>query len=162
MGRTYTPYNFDEKYEYKIYSQIGVRYHEECSEKKRKKNRKRLSFDKYSDWEKYFLDKFLMSDYNVCNFLHYLKGNLRVYQMSRECIKNLVIPIYVAILTIILTIYSTVPIHVEIKDLIITLFVGTIIIIIVGMFFLYQFGRNINFYKDCIKIIKNTITSHQK
>lgn len=103
-----------------------------------------------------------MNDYNTCNFLHYLNDKLRLYQIFEKCFKSLVIPIYVAILTIILTIYSTVPIHVEIKELVIALLGGSIIIIIVGMYYLYQIGGNINFYKDCIKIIENSKTSHQK
>lgn len=115
--KKYTPYRFDEKKEYKIYHNIGKRYRKEFTGEKSKVNEKYPDFDKYSEWEKYFTKKFLLNNYNTCDFLHYLNEKLRFYQIFRECLKSLVIPIYVAILTIILTIYSTVPVHVEIKQL---------------------------------------------
>lgn len=157
MRKKYTPYSFHEKTEYKIYARIGKRYQKECLKKNRKNHTQGLEFDKYSEWEKYFINKFLMSDYNACNFLHYLIGNLRVYQIFEGFIKNLMMPLYVAILTIVMTIYKP-----SQDELFISLLGGTIFITIIGMLCSIAFGKTINFYEDCIKIIENNVTSHQK
>ena len=160
MKKEYIPYNFNEKYEYKIYSQIGLEYRKECKGKKRKKNKKMLSFDKYSEWEKYFSDKFLMSDYNAYNFLHYLNEMLRMYQKFEDYFKALVIPVYMALITILLTIYLSMGFAP--KRLIFALIVSVIMVIIICMYFLHQYSNRINFYADCLKIINDNYTSHQK
>ncbi len=96
MKKEYTPYNFNKKNEYNTYSQIGVRYRKE-SNKKRKKEC--FYFDKFTEWEQYFNDKFFKNDSNDYNFMHYLKGMLTMYQKIEDYFKALVIPSYMTLIT---------------------------------------------------------------
>lgn len=128
--KKYRPYNFDEKHEYEIYSKIGKKYHKGRAGKNRKDNEEELSLDKYLDWEKYFKEKFLLDENNDCNFKHYLNKILRENQKCKEGIKSLVIPIYVALITILLTMYSTMGFPIEI--LLATLMLGIMLITIIS------------------------------
>ncbi len=157
--KKYTPYNFNEKKEYRIYKNIGKRYRKEYREEKIKENKKFPCFDKYSEWEKYFIHKFLVSNYNSNNFLHFLNGKYRMFQKEEEYYKILVIPLYIALMTIILTIYSTTNLSVE--KLIGTLVFEIIIVIAASIYYLYKIGQKVNFYEDCMKVINDHNASHQ-
>lgn len=82
--KLYTPYGFDEKVEYKIYSHIGEGLRKVVLGKGvRKKNENYPSFDSYMEWKKYFVNKFSGgSDWNG-NFSHYLNKKLRISVTGR-------------------------------------------------------------------------------
>lgn len=161
MKKKYTPYGFDEKVEYKIYAKIGKRYYKEYSRKKvRKRSKKIIEFNKYIEWENYFAEKFSLSANNECNFYHYLMRELRLQQKLEDVIKTLVIPTYLTLITVMLTIYSTQ--NFPFYELCIALILGLVMVLSISMYFLYKYSRRVDFYNDCIKIIEAKSTSHQQ
>lgn len=129
-------------------------------------------FDKYTDWIKYFKNKFYKDDSDVYNILHYLKGMLAMYQKKEDLCKTLVIPFYTVFLTIILSIFTTM----QLSDnnsvnslgagttftLFIMVAVFLLAIVIISCYcFCDNFRNKIIFYENCIKVIKNAKASHQ-
>ena len=152
MNKNYTPYNFDEKIEYKIYLNIGQRYKRESMGKKSKVNKKYPDFDKYTEWEKYFKNKFINENSDK-NFKHFLKNKLRMYQCYIDAGKSVVTPICIAAITILLTIYATMGFSIEV--LLVPLLVGLIIIMFYLTYLVWEHDRKVNFFEDCINIIDN-------
>lgn len=160
MKKKYTPYGFDEKFEYKIYAKIGKRYYKEYNRKKvRKRSKKIIEFDKYIEWENYFAEKFSLSTNNKCNFCHYLIKELRLQQKFVDVIKTLVIPSYLAVITVMLTIYSAQGLSFHVLYL--TLMWGLVMVLSISMYLLYKHSMRVDFYNDCIKVIEAKKTSHQ-
>lgn len=158
--KMYKPYGFDERVEYKIYSQIGERHRKEFLGKMKKREEKFLMFDKYSEWERYFIDKFLKGESNDCNIQHYLIRKLRMQKRCEELYKTVVVPIYVLLVSAIVSMYSSK--NYSISQLINALLVGIIIILVASLFSIQFYSTRKCFYKDCINIIENFNTSHQK
>lgn len=130
-------------------------------------------YDNYTDWARYFKNKFYKDNSDVYNILHYLKGMLSMYQKREDFFKTAVIPIYTVFLTIILTIFTT--IQLNYKDLTSSLepetifypfiFVVAIFLsfVIICCYHFYDNCRNkIIFYENCIRVIKNAKAGHQK
>lgn len=149
MKRKFSPYNFDEKHEYEIYSQIGKEYYRKWIGKPQK--HVCPSFDKYTEWEKYFQQKFWINENNTCNFVHYLKQMLMINKKFEEYFKALVIPCYMTLITITLTVYSSMEISHE--TLIITLISSLLAVMLICMLFLRLYSNKIQFYRDCINVI---------
>ena len=80
----YTPYKFDEKKEYNIYSKIGKRYEREFKGKKNRENKDYPSFNKYIEWEMYFKNKFSKGASNDCNFKYYLNAKEKLI-LQKKC-----------------------------------------------------------------------------
>lgn len=158
-NKKYTPYNFDEEIEYKIYSNIRERYNRKFLGKKTKVHKEYPDFDKYTEWETYFKNKFLTEISDECEFKYYLNDRLRVYQGLVDIGKSVVTPILIALITIVLTIYST--IGLSFIALICSLLVGMILIMISLMCIIWEHGRKVNFFEDCINIIDSDESSHQ-
>lgn len=161
--RKYIPYNFDEKYEYRVYSRIGRKY---IKEFKSKKTRKRIvkypEFDKYLEWENYFKDKFIKNNDNDCNFLHYLNRKFRTNKVKLELCKTVVVPVYVGEFTGLMAIYQSDKIIIPIDQQIIMLFSAIILTLIFCFWFICYFNNKVSFYNDCIDIIKAVGINHQK
>lgn len=158
--RKYTPYNFDEKKEYKIYNNIGERYRKEFVGEKTKVNEKYPDFDKYLEWEKYFTVKFLNGDNNDCNFLHYLNRKLRIQKRCVELYKTVAVPIYIMMVSATISMYSSK--NYPILSLNEMLIIGIIIILVSSLYSTHVYTAKKCFYEDCIKVIENLDTSHQK
>lgn len=150
MKKEYTPYNFNVKYEYHIYTQIGREYHRKFNGKKQRR-KSPISFDKYTEWERYFAEKFLMDEHNTCNFLHYLNALLRDSQEFDVIYKILGVPIYISLVTMVITIYIAV--GYLLTSLVSTFLIGLIFIMCVCMCNLYLAKRKIYFYEDCIRAL---------
>lgn len=158
-NKKYTPYNFDEEIEYKIYNNIRERYNRKFLGKKTKVHKEYPGFNKYTEWETYFKNKFLTEISDKCEFKYYLNDRLRVYQGLEDISKSVVTPIYIAVITLVLTIYSTIGLSFIV--LICSLLVGMILIMISLMCIIWEHGRKVNFYEDCINILEQEDTSHQ-
>lgn len=150
MKKEYTPYNFNDKYEYHIYTQIGREYHRKFNGKKQRR-KSYISFDKYTEWERYFAEKFLMDEHNTCNFLHYLNALLRDSQELDGICKILYVPICISLVTIVITIYTAV--GYSLATLVFTFLIGFILVMCVCMYNLFLAKRKIYFYEDCIRAL---------
>lgn len=158
MKKRYTPYNFEEKIEYEIYRKIGSKYYLEFKHGKKRDNIEHVNFNKYLEWEEYFIKKYSMGYNNECNFLHYLIQNNRMYLQEMEVYKSIMIPLEIAITTIIMTIYSS---QYSLAVMIGSLTIIMIIIAVFCTYSLFQNQKKADFYKDCINIMKKLLTSHQ-
>lgn len=158
-NKKYTPYNFDEKIEYKIYENIMERYNREFLGKKTKVHKEYPDFDKYTEWKTYFESKFLNGISNNCDFKHYLNDRLRIYQSLVDISKSVVTPICIAVITLVLTIYATSGF--SFIALLSSLLVGIIIIMIYLMYLVWEHGKMVNFFEDCINIIDSKESGFQ-
>lgn len=156
--KKYTPYNFDEKKEYRIYKNIENKYRKEIKGEKFKENKESFNFDNYLEWEKYFINKFSMSNNNACNFWHFLNRRLRMYNRCAELYKTVVAPIYIAIVSIIISIFSSK----GYSTLLLTnaLLVGIVIILIAVLYSVHVNTAKKYFYEDCMKIVENINIGH--
>lgn len=159
MKKKYTPYNFDEIIEYKIYTRIGKKHYKEFMHKKRRECKELLDFDKYTEWEKYFSTKYSNGDNNYNNFIHYLIQNYRMYQHTKELCKAFMIPMCIAIVSIMITIYITEKYSVEM--LIGALFICVALVEVPCVVSFFSNQKKEDFYKDCIEVMNKTLTSHQ-
>ncbi len=156
--KLYKPYGFDEKVEYKIYSQIGENYRKKFAGKKTN-NIDNITFDKYSEWEKYFKDKFFKGDYNAINFDHYLNRMHRRYIRNIELYKAIAIPIYVGEFQCLITIYQS---NATLLILNAMLLLAIALTVFFSFYFIFKNSIRATFFEDCIKIIEDIDTSHQK
>ena len=81
-----------------------------------------------------------------------MNRKLRIYQRFREIYISVAIPIYIGIVTTEIELYPTEVYPIPL--LVVALVVSAILIMIVSMFFIHKYNTRINFYKDCINIIK--------
>lgn len=186
--KNYMPYNFDEKYEFKTYKNIGrsskIYY---CFKKnlflkmyyklwnneieKRYKN-----YNTYSEWEKFILSQVASKyDYNLeyyNNFVHFLKEKKRHYEFGQSVINSIFIPILLLLATGVVTILlgndfikeeCSFLLEFEINWFIFGLIV--IMIFIIAYIFKVRNNKYYYFYKDYIEILEayeSENTSHQK
>lgn len=160
--KNYLPYNFDEKYEYRTYFNIGTRYRDSFFGKKQKENgNKYRDLDTYLSWKNYFFKKYLnkCSLDSKCNFAHYLNKKAEFYKMKLEIIKAIAIPVYVLEITAFVTVLSN-----EFRNLYMLIFLIVLLcfLIVIGISYIEKYERKVRFYKDCIVIINDNISSHQK
>lgn len=161
--KKYTPYDFDEKVEYREYSQIGEEYRKRFLNKKIKgkdKDKENSSLDTYLEWKRYFIEKFSRRcDWN-CNFLHYLKRRLRINERKVDLVKTVAVPIYISEFSCLMTIYQSnemkIPIYVQIA----MLFSAITVTVIATFCLIHMYSSRICFYTDCINIAENMDASN--
>lgn len=145
MKKLNTPYNFVEKTEYNIYKNVGRKH-------KKSSNSLSKALRTYSDWKDYFINKFIRHSKEDYNFMHYLIRYLRIYERLRGIYQDIVVPIYVTMISIYTSIIVSISSSIYFKIWMATFLV--IVVIIILMCWLHKVYTRINFYKDCIDIIK--------
>ena len=110
----YMPYNFDFKYEYLTYKNIGkeeeINYYAKICifyrlylgiRKLLNKNEKKYkNLNKFSEWEEYVKSKRVAYFQNEKNFLHFLKSRLRHCETVNNIMGNIILPISVLIFSV--------------------------------------------------------------
>ena len=144
----YNPYGFDKQYEFKTYKRIGRDYVKALPKRKRY-----TTCNTYSEWEKYVINKAPIEILNYGDFIHWLNGQLRVEEIFLEAIKCIMIPVYIALLSISEAIVSEINARYNMpawKGIVIL----SIIIVIFSIIILYDSIEKVNFWKDYIKIVE--------
>lgn len=114
MKTKYTPYGFDEKYEYKTYKNIGKDYGDRKIADvgffenvkryfRRKTNRKQKQYamyNTYEQWKKHVKKNIERYPLSIENYKHWLIKQQRYYQERLELIKIILIPLYIFMLTV--------------------------------------------------------------
>lgn len=157
MKKKYTPYNFDKKIEYKIYSKIGESYYNQFKGNKSKKYKRYPDVDKYMEWKSYFKNKYSTNAFNDCNFIHYLNRLLRIYQRNLEIYKSVEIPLFISEITIFMSIYAAN--HFPMQTLINVTMLVLILTACIGIYLILGASRKVNFYVDCINVIDSNFLS---
>ncbi len=112
-NNSYMPYNFNFKYEYKTYKNIGKEYKIQYkAEKKilyrlywliRKvsnwNEKKYKNFNNFSEWKEYINHTRLENNSNKEDFIHFLEERMRNCDVNRNTIGNIVTPIYVILIS---------------------------------------------------------------
>lgn len=167
----YIPYFFDYKYEKRTYKYVGRDYGNSAISNKgwignfvrwfRKHiyNRNESKYkicDTYEEWESYVKNN-LRKRVDNKNFMHWLIMQKRLAENELEAVKAILIPIYIALLTI----KEILPFEGNFTwDKILILIIS---IIILSVVILYINKEKVDFWEDWIKIVKNNNnhTSHQ-
>lgn len=181
----YIPYYVNLQFQYKTYKNIGKSNKIDFLAKKNviykvrkifrklfnKKEEKYKDFDTFSQWENYICEKFVLNNsFNVKDFIHYLKKYKRNSVMAYEMIGAIIVPMYVFLLTIGMTLlmntdaiktYGT-SIN-EIREYMAYGFCGTNLILLMVLIVLMSMYKNCkskaDFYKDLITILKEKTTN---
>lgn len=166
MGKIkYKPYGIDLNYEMKTYKNVGCDYGNAQSADlgrlfnlkrfwRKRKNREQTEYrfcDTYSDWEKHVQ---AVLPNNICNYadmLHWLEGKRNNAKTQLEMTKSILIPIYIALLTI-YEIFLKPYTDVLMKRIFVL--IAIIMVIIIAVSVLTNDIKTINFYDDFIKIAK--------
>lgn len=165
----YKPYNFEFKFEYRTYKNIGTNYEVETMSKcniaykirkfTRKiwnmKEKRYRNFDTYSEWEKYISEKVPERCSNYKNFYHYLEQRRKVYDFSVEYGKTVALPIYVAIFSATMTLYAL--IEAPVVALIFSMLPLVVFILILMTIILKRQTDRRNFYRDYMSILEKYI-----
>lgn len=160
MKKKYIPYTFDEQYEYNVYDSIGKKCEEEFTYRKKRGGKEFRDFDKYLEWEEYFSQKYSKGYYHDCNFIHYLIRKQRMYQQGKELSKVLMIPICIAMVTVMTTINLNQ--NDSIEFLFLSFLIGMFASVIPCLTFYIKHQKKEDFYNDCIEVMNKLIVSHQK
>lgn len=184
----YMPYNFDEKYEFKTYKNIGkssknyyysqkylfLKIYYKLWNNEREKRYK--NFNTHSEWKKYVINQiaskyeYSLEYYN--NFIHFLKEKKRHHKSEQNVVISIFLPILVLLGTGAVTILSGNDFFKEECSLLLAFEINWIIYsFIVIMIFIIAYILKVRknkyyyFYKDYIKIIElyeKKKTSQQK
>lgn len=185
---TYKPYDFDFKYEYKTYRNIGIqdkirykakndifcRLRLKIRKVHNRDEKKYKNFNNYSEWEKYVMaklsGKYAYSLEYYSNFVHYLKEKERNYKFEQSTVVSIFIPILILLATGAVTIFAGSDLVKEESPVLfkygVDWFIFSIIVLIIfGIGFIYKKQKDTYyyFYKDYIKIsmlYKKKNTSH--
>lgn len=152
--KKYMPYNFDEKYEYKTYINVGMKYKNSFLAKKQKEYPDEyLDVDNYTAWKDHFINQYLkrVTSDSVCNFAHYLNRELRRINKNLDCIKTLALPVWILEITGIITIATT---DDNKKPIFVGFILSILLLIFIVVFLINRYTAKINFYTDCIRIIE--------
>ena len=151
----YKPYDFDIDYEKRTYDYIGRDYAGKnvgilCGLRKwQNKNEKKYKVcDTYTDWEEHVKDNICIEILNYKDFMHWLRLQLRQAENKGEGIKNILIPIYIAIAPILELFYPEVNERIELY----VLFLIYIIITCFSAYMLKKMSNEIAFWKDYIEL----------
>lgn len=166
MKKKYRPYNFDVKYEYRTYKNIGVNHRLEflagksliykikkfirnCINQKEKRYR---NFDTYLQWKEYFVDKMPKDSVNRINLYHYLKESRDNTQFLTNEGETVAVPIYVAFLSISTALF----IEEKYPSIIIIL---TMLFLMLWIFDIVEkmlrlFITRSSFYQECMNVLK--------
>lgn len=118
----YIPYNFDIKYEYETYKNVGkdcevqfravrsrfYKIYKKIRDWKNKGEKKYKRIDRYSQWEVYIKEKIRDYFYDPTDFKHYLLKRERVCRLSATFWQASIIPILVGMISIISSIYMSI------------------------------------------------------
>lgn len=172
MGnKAYMPYNFNLKYEYQTYKNIGKEYRIQYRAQKnilyklywqiRKlfnhNEKKYKNINKFSEWEEY-VNK-TRQEYSSDNkdFIHFLEGKARFYDFSRNIVGSIVTPIYAVMMSGSLTIFSLLAQNNIFKVVLPGWWFFSIMLICIFVFLLKSNFRRSNlyfFFRDYIKTIE--------
>ena len=164
-------YNFDYKYEYKTYKNVGV--DEKINYKSKgnffykllrlirfllNKNEKRYKkLNTYSEWENYVIDSREGRCFKRKDFIHFLKSRQRKCECCYDIVGSVVTPIYVVLvsggLTLLLLPYQN---DSTISNAFGAWFLFTVLLIFILVFLIkrnYKYRNEYYFYHDYIEII---------
>lgn len=157
MMKKYAPYYFDEKNEYYIYTRIGERYREAFLGKE-KKSYDSFEFKNYIEWKTYFIKKFINSDNNDINFQRFLNRRMRRFMRNLDLVRSVAVPIYVGEFSCLISIFQSNKIQLSITMLLVAIVINVIVI----FYLIHVYSSKVSFYEDCIDIVINENTNHQK
>lgn len=169
----YRPYNFDFKYEYKTYINIGkdhkIEYKADRSrifklykssiEFVNQNESKYKKFNCFSDWEQYVKEKididYFYDEDNLKNFKKFLNKGKREKENAKSNIGNIVTPIYITTLSGSLTFMCASNVSNQ-KFVYVWIVFSVFAIIIMMLSLRWSINKNhtYNFYKDYIEIIE--------
>lgn len=153
----YVPYNFDGRYEIKTYSNVGKDYGDSKTANKgflfnffrfyrKVKNNDELQYkrcDTYSDWKSYIEGKY--EDVKNVDFHKYLYMRRRQAKQSAELIKAIVVPVEVAILSLVFKENTNIDIWV--------VSAAALFLCIFLSYEISNYNEEENFYEDCINVL---------
>lgn len=159
---TNDPYGFNIKYEFKTYKYVGEDYDlNQWSRIRRyirsiwnRNESKYKKCDRYSDWDNYVRSNLPMELLNYQDFMHWACMKQRNSQKLLEGAKCVIIPIYIAIISIF---QSFIP-----SDSPIPLVIFSLSIACVSIGILVAARNRVNFWTDYIEIIKAKYDNKQK
>ncbi len=143
----YKPYYFDERYEYKVYKNVGWDYKKsKLLNRKDIRQRKYKVCNTYSEWKRHILD-FMQGVTNHDDFLHLLISRKNFLSSKLEALKIITIPLYVGA-------FSTMSYVSDGKHIFGTVLFISAIIIAYLYCSIFRKNEKINFYNDVIEIAK--------
>lgn len=159
--KKYVPYGINIDYALKTYMHIGKDYGNRKTENLglwfnfrrwyRKRHNKGERYYKicntYSEWENYVKSLLPKQISNYNDMMHWLYGEMHNENIFLECIKLVLIPIYITIFTIFNEIEK---LNVISRTIVIIIFMAIIIKCSVGA--LYESSKKVKFYEDFIEI----------
>ncbi len=159
--KAFKEYGIDIKYELNTYKNVGFDYKRKGFLKRfiNRKERKYKICNKYSDWQKHIEQIIPKSILNYNDMIHWLYRKKQTAYILSECIKAVLVPIYVVFFSM----YITLCMSIFEKSLVfVTMIILLLVIFIASIKYLIQAMRKINFYEDIIKVIKEFIenTNH--
>lgn len=168
--KDYLPYNFDSRYEYRTYKNIGRQIEIDYWEKKkliyklynycRKKNNKNESKYKncrdYSEWEQYVVSKMPSEIIRTENLIHYLKSKRRSGDFVKNIFSSVMTPLFMTYISVIITILVALyenenEILINVYEHLPTLF---IILLVYLLIYICIKWNNYYFYDDYISILE--------
>lgn len=172
----YTPYFLDFNYERRTYNHIGQDYGNRRSAnkgwlgnffrwyRKRIYNRKESKYkfcDTYEEWRSYLLEREFGNAYDKQNMIRFLCQHKRTCEKLFESIKTIMIPIYIALYSGVITIMNKFSTEMEAAEagfgnlmLLCAIFM-TLFIIILSTGWIFHYKNNIYFYTDYIDCLNN-------
>ena len=169
----YRPYFFDYKYERKTYKCIGKDYGDSVTANKgwirnftrwyRKYvyNREETKYkicNTYTEWKQYLLEKPFYNESDKENAIRYLCDQKRIADMILDIVKILIIPIYIALYSVTISLLDEQSLWEMIGFM--------ICLIVVSAYLIIKYGEDVSFYKDYVECLKNdnvdSNTSHQE
>lgn len=160
----FNEYSIDIEYELNTYKNVGNAYNRKSfwGRYENRNEKKYKVCNKYSDWEKHIKEIIPSKMLNHNDMLHWLYDKKWRAHGLLEAIKCILIPIYAAFLTLLISLAINERLNYEI---IIFLIVGIMfLLVVISTLFLKKSLIEVAFYDDFIKIMEKSIenTSHQK
>ncbi len=135
-NREYKDYNFDYNYEYKLYASIG-KY--SIRERKRK-----LFFSRYSEW-KHYLEQTYTKQKENDDFYRFLRSELRYRRSARDITKTAIIPTELVVITCWFSVNENYNI--------ISIFIITIMVLILFSVMIFRCDKEVYFIEDLIEVL---------
>lgn len=158
----YMPYFFNYKYERKTYKFIGKDYGDSKTAHKgffrnvarwwrlhigNKYESKYKRCDTYNEWRDYVLNKSFYSKHDLDNAIRYFKGKKQTTEILYDIIKTLIIPIYIALFSVTMSLAK------EQSPWWIISF--TLIILAISMGLIVKYRNEVFFYQAYIECLEN-------
>lgn len=159
--KAFKEYGIDIEYELNTYKNVGFDYKRKGFFKRfvNRKERKYKICNKYSDWQKHIEQIIPKNILNYNDMIHWLYRKKQTAYILSECIKTVLVPIYVVFLSMFLTLFMSI---FDNATVLIMIIVFVLVILVISVSYLINTMRKINFYEDIIKVIKEFIknTNH--